>query len=158
MRIGVFSDSHGNIEALKTAILAAGELDCLVHCGDHFDDLKTLSEWIHCPIYGVVGNIDPVRSAPLEVTFNVGEVLIYVTHGHLLDVKYNYQKLFYKALEKGAKLALFGHTHIPICQTHEGVTLFNPGSVGRPHHGMAPTFGVVEIDQNILNCRTFYLK
>ena len=62
---------------------------------------------------------------------DVGGRTVFVTHGH----KYNLDNL--PPLAKGDVL-LHGHTHVPACKTHEGVTYLNPGSVSIPkeesHH------------------------
>ena len=38
-------------------------------------------------------------------------IKIFFTHGHKWGVKYSTDRLFYKAKEIGAQIALFGHTH-----------------------------------------------
>jgi diadenosine tetraphosphatase ApaH/serine/threonine PP2A family protein phosphatase len=34
-----------------------------------------------------------------------------------------------------ARLVVFGHTHLPVDREHDGIRLFNPGSVGLPFDG-----------------------
>ena len=49
MRIGVISDTHGNIPALSKAIKAVGKVDQWLHAGDHSwdaDELKTLPPFL----------------------------------------------------------------------------------------------------------------
>lgn len=55
----------------------------------------------------------------------VGERLLYCTHGHV----YNGQHL--PPLMKG-DLLLHGHTHVPLCDVQQDVTILNPGSVSIP--------------------------
>ena len=38
--------------------------------------------------------------------------------------------LRYYAEQSGCKAALFGHTHVPVNRTEEGILLLNPGSIG----------------------------
>ena len=57
---------------------------------------------------------------------------VFATHGHV----YNTSKL--PPLKNG-DILLHGHTHVPVCEVHEGYTYINPGSVSIPkensHHG-----------------------
>jgi hypothetical protein len=39
---------------------------------------------------------------------------------------------------------LFGHTHYPLQHTVGGITFINPGSIGQPRHGGAPSFYVFD--------------
>jgi predicted phosphodiesterase len=38
---------------------------------------------------------------------------------------------------------VFGHSHIPYLDRHQGVILFNPGSADRPYGGRPPTIGLI---------------
>ena len=44
--------------------------------------------------------------------------------------------LFERAKEKGADIALFGHTHTPFYEYRENIHLFNPGSVANSEYGI----------------------
>ena len=48
------------------------------------------------------------------------------------------------AAARGAQVALFGHTHIPLAETRGRVFLFNPGSCGRCYTG-ADTYGILTL-------------
>ena len=54
----------------------------------------------------------------------------------------------YAAAEKGAQLALFGHTHQAFCEKVGDVTLLNPGACG----GYRPTYAVVTVKDGALQC------
>ncbi len=62
---------------------------------------------------------------------------VFVTHGH----KHNLSAL--PPLKVGDVL-LHGHTHIPACETRDGITYLNPGSVSIPKEGSAPSYMVFE--------------
>lgn len=155
MRIGVFSDSHGDLTALKRAVDHAGSLDFAIHCGDYYEDLVKVFGHTQTPYEGVCGNVDFVRHAPLEQQLALGGLSIYVTHGHLYDVKYDLNRLFYKSLELEVDICLFGHTHIAQVIEKDGLILMNPGSVARPKGGQKASYGIIEIEHKIPNCRTF---
>lgn len=56
---------------------------------------------------------------------SVGSRLMYCTHGHI----YNNTNL--PPLAQG-DILLHGHTHVPLCDVREAVTILNPGSVSIP--------------------------
>lgn len=63
---------------------------------------------------------------------DIGERLIYATHGHIYN-KENSPPL------KANDILLFGHTHVPECSEQNGVIFMNPGSISIPkgdsYHG-----------------------
>lgn len=152
IRIGVFSDSHGFKEQLARAVSLAGQIDLAIHCGDGGEDLEALLD-PEVPRIIVRGNCDLRSRFPEGVVHQVAEHTIFITHGHLYDVKYDYTRLFYKALELGANIVLFGHTHICEIVENQGLILMNPGSVVRPSIGSKSSFGLIEIEHKIPNCR-----
>lgn len=156
IRIGVFSDSHGDLTGLREALKHGGPFDLVLHCGDYFEDMVKSMDSCETPYNGVCGNVDVVRHAPTELEIEVSGVKIYVTHGHLYDVKHSLNRLYYKGLETGAQVCLFGHTHIATVIEHEGLILMNPGSLSRPKGGKGRSYGIVEIADKIPNCRTIY--
>ena len=68
---------------------------------------------------------------------DVGGTLVFVTHGH----RYNLASL--PPLKQGDVL-LHGHTHVPACETREGITYLNPGSVSIPKEGSAHGYMVLK--------------
>ncbi len=156
IRIGVFSDSHGDLTGLREALSHAGNLDLVLHCGDYFEDIVKSMDGSETPYNGVSGNVDMVKRAPNELEIEVSGVKLYMTHGHLYDVKYSLNRLYYRSIEVGADVCLFGHTHIATVVQHEGLVMMNPGSVARPKGGKTRSYGLVEIEGKIPNCRTIY--
>jgi hypothetical protein len=154
IRIGVFSDSHGDLNALKRAVDHAGRLDMAIHCGDYFEDIVKVLEDTPIVYEGVCGNVDVVRHAPLEQQLEIGGLSIFITHGHIFDVKHDLNRLFYKGLELQVDICLFGHTHIAQIIEKEGLILMNPGSVTRPKAQQKASYGIIEIEHKIPNCRT----
>ena len=71
MRIGLVSDSHGNVPALKRAIRALGEINLLVHLGDGAGDAEAtglkLPEFIQ-----LKGNCDLTSELPREEIRHLG--------------------------------------------------------------------------------------
>lgn len=157
IRIGVFSDSHGDTKALARAFAHAraqfGPLDYVIHCGDGAKDLLQIDLKATSAVYAVRGNCDFDESYAKEKHVEIAERSVFICHGHQYDVKFDKTRLFYKSLELGAHITFFGHTHIAEIIENEGLILFNPGSVTRPKIGQTPSYGLVEIEHKILNCR-----
>lgn len=147
MRILAFSDSHQDIESCKSVINRIIGIDMIVHAGDHASDAKRLAQ-IFCdiPVNYVSGNCD-FADAPKELVFNAGGKKIFLTHGHMYNVKNDlgYSCLSERAKELGCDCAVFGHTHQSLCDIKNGITLLNPGSI---RYGK--TFGVIEIEDGKL--------
>ena len=50
---------------------------------------------------------------------------------------------------RGKDIVMFGHTHRPLIDIHEDITLINPGSISYPRQeGKKPTYITMEIDEN----------
>ncbi|MGI6151877.1 MAG: metallophosphoesterase family protein, partial [Christensenellales bacterium] len=97
------------------------------------------------PTCAVRGNNDFGSDAPDEATLSLGGVQIYCTHGHKFGVSFSLNRLYYRAREKDAAIALFGHTHRPLLDNIGGLILLNPGSVAYPRGNYAPTFALLDI-------------
>ncbi len=156
MRVGVFSDSHGDRRALKDALKKAGPLDAACFLGDYsWDAAVLIDEGI--PACVVRGNNDFGSDAPDDATLSLGGVSVYCTHGHKYGVSYSLDRLYRKAREQGAAIALFGHTHRPLLDNIGGVILLNPGSVAYPRGNFAPTFALLEIKNGAVSPKIEYV-
>ena len=151
MRVGVFSDSHGDHEALDELLERMGVLDAACFLGDVARDAEHLRERLEAmpnqpPLYAVRGNNDYYSTCtlPWELLIELGGVRIYMTHGHQLVSLMN---LAYKAQECGAQVALFGHTHQALCEAARGVLLLIPGSAGNFCRGGRARASVLEINK-----------
>lgn len=144
LKVAVFSDTHGNPDFMRNAIKSCSP-DAIIHCGDGARDVVAMERaFPEIPIYSVLGNCDFSQNVPLVRTIELGGVKIFLAHGHTYGVKYEgLDRIGYAAKEAGASLAIFGHTHTPLCRHLGSVTIINPGSAG---YGSDPTWGVLEID------------
>jgi hypothetical protein len=75
-------------------------------------------------------------------------------------VKTGYLTLELAAREKGVDMALFGHTHRVFYDLHNGVALFNPGSIGAPGYDIPPSYGELVITEGDaqIHMETHYLE
>lgn len=145
----ILSDSHRMLQPMLTAVQRVRP-DVIVHLGDHCTDADALSRQIDTPLVSVRGNCDAWCSdRPERWCTTLDGVSILALHGHQLGVKSGLLRLRYAALEQGAQLVLFGHTHTPCCQQEEGLWLVNPGTCG----GIRPTCALAQLDNGSLSCR-----
>ncbi len=155
MRIAVFSDTHGNKEAMRDALQSEGLFDLLLHLGDGVEDGITVSAEVGMKFCGVRGNED-FTNLPAEVTFPLGNWTVTAVHGHQMEINPYHSQLQWRqhfndmvqwAKRKGSQLFLFGHSHCTTLHEAGGVVICNPGDQYVGSTG-APTFAVInEADQ-----------
>lgn len=146
MRILVFSDSHRDIDSCAKVIDNIVGVDMVLHAGDHISDAKELCRrFPHIAFEYVPGNCD-FSAEDSDVIVEAGGKKIFLTHGHGYSVKYDetYSELLRKAESLGCDCAVFGHTHISLCDPRKKVLLLNPGSIKNG------TYGVIEIENGVL--------
>ncbi len=151
MKIMVFSDSHGNVDNMVRAVERerGGAPDLLIHLGDGWRDAEALHErFPQLPLEQVPGNCDLGRFEERERLLLLGDFRIMICHGHTLGVKSSLLRAQLTARERGADALLFGHTHVPYIDFHEGVWLVNPGSIGDPRR---PCFNVITAEDGRLS-------
>ena len=154
-RIGVFSDSHGNLRALKDALVAAGPLDAALFLGDYSSDARVIRE-AGIPLGVVRGNNDFGSPEADELTMEFDGVRVFCTHGHRYGVYFSTDRLYYAAKEKEADVALFGHTHRPLLENNGGMLIVNPGSVALPRFG-EPTYALLTVRDGRANADIQYV-
>ena len=149
MKILVVSDTHRNMEKMTLAI-EKEKPDLVLHLGDHDADAEALSRQMpFLSICYVKGNCDSFSDSPIIYEHSFQGIQIFATHGHKYNVKNGLLPLQYAAMERGANVALFGHTHCAYCQEHGGLWMMNPGTCG----GYRASYGLVEIENGRVNCR-----
>ena len=129
MRIGVFSDSHGDISPARRFFDSIAPLDCLFHLGDYAADGDKLGKLFSCPVCAVRGNCDFRSDAPLERQVDLGGKRFLLLHGHQYC---SMSALMYRGEEVHADMVLYGHTHLPDLSADGPRLLLNPGSLSRP--------------------------
>jgi putative phosphoesterase len=131
VRIIVFSDSHGNYEALRRVVQKhEGDAGIFLHLGDgerEFDRIR--EKFPHLEMHGVSGNCDwSSLTRTREILWAEGKKIFY-THGHIFHVKSGLGELRASAAALGADVAVFGHTHTALTEYEDGLYLLNPGSI-----------------------------
>jgi putative phosphoesterase len=147
-RLGIISDTHGNLRAWQAALAVWGEVDMILHAGDVLyhgpkNPLpegygpRELAEAMNAspvPLLFAQGNCDAEEDArvlrwPLDTRTAVlwwRGMLVLMRHGE------NFSAFRDLALRCGARLAVSGHTHVGSVVREEGTIFLNPGSASLP--------------------------
>ncbi|QVK18986.1 metallophosphoesterase [Mycoplasmatota bacterium] len=151
-KIVVVSDSHGLIKELEDIYFRfKDETNYFIHCGDsEMDENHPILNHYK----SVNGNCDD-HMFPNEYIFTVENKKILVVHGHYHSVKYNLNSLYFYALEKGADVVLYGHTHFPSVYQYEDITFINPGSILGNRGIRGRSYAVLEIKNGKLDVKHY---
>ena len=123
-------------------------VDVLLHAGDVgelwvLDRLSAIA-----PVIAVHGNDETAeaqRELPYQQLVVAGGVRILLTHAHYPDRSEELAsrkndawqpKLARRAAmgaRAGARIVVFGHTHVPLVVEHDGILLVNPGALAAPN-------------------------
>ncbi|MBQ3080616.1 MAG: YfcE family phosphodiesterase [Clostridia bacterium] len=141
IRIGVMSDSHGFSKFVREAYENMRFCNVVVHLGDHIQDARDIESTHDRKVYKVSGNCDWLSQEQTEIIFEAEGIRVLITHGHKQNVKNGLTRLSLKAEAEGAKLALYGHTHIRREDTDGECVFVNPGAL------MEGKYAIVTIDQ-----------
>lgn len=158
-RVGIFSDSHGDCRSIMKLLEQMGRIHAACFLGDIASDAAYLQQLLAAmpgepPLYAVRGNNDFASMLPDSRMAEIGGKRFYMTHGHLHA---NLMSLALRAKENEADVALFGHTHQPLCEYAYGVLLLNPGSAGSYCRGGRARASVLEIEGEKLRVRDIIL-
>ncbi len=146
MNILIVSDTHRKLDNLELAIQQEHP-DKIIHLGDGEGDEDIIAAIADCPIEIVSGNCDFYSDLPREVVLSVGSHRALLTHGHYYQANFGVERLVEAAIEKGADLVMYGHTHCPLMEEHHGVRVINPGSISYPRQmNRKPSYIILEID------------
>ena len=153
MKIGVVSDSHGEMENLRRALKAMREAgaDRIVHLGDDYDDVTALSDQERAMIIQVPGVFSTYYQDPgipnrlIEEWEGVRVLLTHTHQAHKHDLPTDLPPE--DAVARGeVRMVLFGHSHIPEVREQGGVIWVNPGHLkADDKKGYPPTYALLEI-------------
>ena len=147
MRIAIVSDTHKYMNSIKNVCEKIQEEnpDIILHLGDVMGDADAMEAILDREVRRVPGNCDYSYGVPRELLIYVGDTALYVVHGHLHGVKRSLSHLAREAARKGAKIALYGHTHVAREDVLGGVQLFNPGSASLPKNNQKRSMAFLDI-------------
>jgi putative phosphoesterase len=154
MKIGIISDTHGNIENLEKAVewLKKQKTNILYHLGDDYNDMARLSD-CYLEVAQVPGIYDDRyknKSLPAKLHETVLGLNILLVH----------------VLEKDATkddimrsdIILHGHTHKEELRLDNGRLYLNPGHIKGPlDKNMPPSFGMLSIADKTISAAIYGL-
>jgi putative phosphoesterase len=161
MKIGIISDTHGNISATAMAaeVFRKAGVGVVFHCGDigGMDVLAELAgamEPAHVPVHAVFGNVDIYSSDWKFFPTNIGVQL----HDRFGDIPCagrriallhsDDRRLFNKTVASGEyDLVLTGHSHEVHDYTQGQTRCINPGTTGR---GSPNTCAILDLEDGEL--------
>jgi hypothetical protein len=148
MKLGVISDTHGEVWAVERAMraLQSMRVGLAIHCGDIGVEVIPLLQGL--PTHFVSGNMDdPIRMREVitdpDHTLHAGLGTIEVEGRRVAFLHGDDVKLLHHTIHSGHwDLVCYGHTHA-FSNSFEGATLvLNPGAVGRTSR---PSLAVVDL-------------
>lgn len=137
MKILIITDSHGNTNKIYDII--SQESPNIIMCtGDHSWDGEECSfAFPDIKFYIVRGNCDIFdRKFNDNEIFDIDGIKIFITHGHLYNVKKEMYTLEAIAEKYDVDAVCFGHTHIPYYEEKNGIKYFNPGALKDNRYGV----------------------
>lgn len=146
MKVLIVSDTHGREQYLYETIQRVSPIDMLMHLGDFEGGEESIRAMADCPVEFVSGNNDFFTGIPKEKIIKIENYSIMMTHGHRYSVAYSLNFLLEEAKRNYVDVVMYGHTHIPNIEKHNGIWFINPGSISLPRQDGRPTFIIMDID------------
>ncbi len=148
MKLLMISDSHGlEKELFEVLRKYEKEVDYMIHCGDSELPKERFNEFRNLLIVG--GNCDYDKDYDQEITKIISNYKVFVTHGHMYNVKRSAVNLSYRAEELAATLVCFGHSHIAVSFQENGVIYINPGSFRLPRQRKERSYAMIEFQSDV---------
>jgi putative phosphoesterase len=155
MRVGVISDTHGYLD--QRAARALKGVAQILHAGDIgspaiVDALEAIA-----PVIAVQGNVDAgtplARRFPAAQRLVLEGVRIYMTH-----IGGRPAVLAQALPEPRPDLYIFGHSHVALLETCDGVLFLNPGAAGRPRFGRSLSVALLDLEDGRATARIVPLE
>lgn len=100
--------------------------DLILHAGDLMDPALLVELGSYAPVRAVRGNVDPPDlDLPETLEFDFGSIPVAMIHdsGPKKGRRNRMSRRF-----PGARVVVFGHSHVPWLEDEDGLLLLNPGS------------------------------
>jgi putative phosphoesterase len=148
VKIGIVSDTHGNIENLEKAVewmIKKHKISALYHLGDDYDDITRVPD-LFLEVSRIPGLYDDrykngsLPAKNFEMVLGVSILLV-----HSLEKDATKEDI------QRSDIVLYGHSHKAELKIVDGRLLMNPGHLKGPlDKNMPPSFGMITIaDRNV---------
>ena len=121
--VGIISDTHGLLRPEAVETLRGAEL--IIHAGDVGNPTVLESLRQIAPVVAVRGNVDTGPWAQ-----GLCETEVVPIYGHSIYVLHDRSQLAVDPANAGYAAVVFGHSHMALAETRDGVLYLNPGSAG----------------------------
>ncbi|MDP8260816.1 MAG: metallophosphoesterase family protein [Candidatus Kappaea frigidicola] len=154
LKIGVISDTHIPINSLHISDEIKSHFqkcDLILHAGDLIE-INVMSELKKiAPVVAVAGNMDNVdvkNKLPKKQVIKIDKYHIGLMHdpGNLRKKEEILKNNF--ATDK-LDILIYGHTHIPMCETYKKTVFFNPGSATDTIFAPYKSVGLIYLNSTI---------
>ena len=164
MKIGVMSDSHGNIEYVRKAAecMMGEEVDYIIHLGDDYYDTRIL-DILPVNVIKVPGIYEAVYkdvSVPNRLVDDIAGLKVLITHtkdSHRNDLPDDIIPEEYKVSRK-VDIILFGHSHSFYASIEDGILMVNPGHLGAEDKRGEATFAILDISNGNIDVKMVDIK
>lgn len=148
MKVLIVSDTHKRNDNFFRVLELTAPVDLVIHCGDIEGSEYAISAGAGCPVEMVAGNNDFFSELPTEREIEIAGYRIWITHGHNYYVSMGTEHIRQEAGVRGVDIVFFGHTHRPLIDMEDDITLINPGSISYPRQdGRKPSYVLMDIDR-----------
>ncbi len=150
-RVGVISDTHiPHFKQLPEAIWQHfADVELIIHAGD-LSVLSVIAELeTIAPVVAVQGNVEQeevMLRLPIKREIVVGGYRIGIVH--ILGDSASRARVARQEFPH-ARIVVFGHSHVPYNQEHDGQLLFNPGSATDRRHQARCSIGMLYVDDEL---------
>jgi len=149
LTIAVVADTHSRPHPDTARHLKTRAPDVILHAGDIGDLAVLESLRAIAPVIAVRGNIDERVELPDVITLGITASEQRVMTLLLMHIAVYGPKIRADAARlaraAGANLIVCGHSHVPFIGRDQGLTVFNPGSIGPRRFTLPIVFGMLEI-------------
>jgi hypothetical protein len=154
VKVVVLSDTHAPRRWRSCPPAVAGHLrgaDLILHAGDVCTAWVLDELAVYAPVRAVLGNNDgpdvAAWGAPPDLEIDFGGLRVAMIHdsGPAARRTARMRRRF-----PSADLVVFGHSHMPLDQSGDGVRIFNPGSPTDRRRQPNGTIGILSIENGIL--------
>jgi putative phosphoesterase len=151
IRLAVIADTHSSPHPRSVELVREAQPAAILHAGDIGSvDVLRKFEAI-APVFAVRGNIDDrANDVADELILDVldshqASVLrIFLVHIAVYGPKLR-ADVAKRARAEHAAMVVCGHSHVPFIGTDQGLTVFNPGSIGPRRFHLPVVFGILDV-------------
>ena len=140
--VGILSDNHSDWPPHIAESLAG--VDAIIHAGDIGPYKLVLDMEAIAPTTAVLGNTDGDMPINESAVVMLDGKKFFVQH--IVDPRRLQASLRERLKRIEPDVVVFGHTHMPFCETLGGVLFLNPGSVTQPRGDYRPSMVRLTID------------